>query len=241
MKMKYYDGHDVVYQRLKAEGQVTWDRRAYDDFYLKPFLQRVLKDVHVQSQRPRALEVGCGTGPAAAFLAQNGFDVTAIDVSATALEIGRSEAQRLGLQIHFLVHDWLTYANDKKFDLILDGHCLHCIVFDEDRRRALEVTRSLLREGGNFVLETMVHRSNMDFGSDFKTDDTGILWVKVKSDNALGPVQKWDGWFVPSRRLLRVEQIERELNDAGFRIVDGRVVTDPDLKSSDQYQAICSA
>lgn len=238
--MKYYEGHDAAYQRLKAEGHVTWDRRNYNDFYLKPFLDRIVKALSFPHPGPRALEVGCGTGPAAAFFAQHGFDVTGIDLSDTALEMAQLQARRRGLKINYLKQDWLTFSTHEKFDLVLDGHCLHCIVFDQDRRRALETTRSLLRPGGYFALETMSFRATMDFGPQFRLDTEGILWVKVARDNPLGPVEKWGDWYLPNRRLLRTEQLVHELESVGFRILESQTVREEDPRHSDLFQAICT-
>ncbi|HYF50586.1 MAG TPA: class I SAM-dependent methyltransferase [Planctomycetota bacterium] len=238
--MKYYEGHDAAYRRLKAEGHVTWDRRDYDDCYLKPFLDRALKGLSFSVAKPRALEVGCGTGPASAFLAQHGFDVTGIDLSETALEIAQLQAKRLGLKITYLKQDWLTFSTDEKFDLVLDGHCLHCIVFDEDRRRALETTRALLHPGGYFAMETMSFRATMDFGPQFRLDTDGVLWVKVARDNSLGPVEKWGDWYLPNRRLLHAEQLVCELKSAGFRILESKTVREEDPRHSDLFQAICT-
>jgi len=42
----------------------------------------------------RVLELGCGTGSNAIWLAQQGFDVTALDISEVALERARQAAKR---------------------------------------------------------------------------------------------------------------------------------------------------
>ena len=52
-------------------------------------------------QPGRALDVGCGEGADAIWLAQHGWSVTAIDVSSVALERGRRAAARLGVDV-----DW---------------------------------------------------------------------------------------------------------------------------------------
>ena len=50
-------------------------------------LERVVAELPI---RPcRALELGCGTGASAVWLAQQGFDVTALDLSPLAIERAR--------------------------------------------------------------------------------------------------------------------------------------------------------
>ena len=50
-------------------------------------LQRVVAEVPVHPCQ--ALELGCGTGASAVWLAQQGFDVTALDLSPLAIERAR--------------------------------------------------------------------------------------------------------------------------------------------------------
>lgn len=47
----------------------------------------------------RALDVGCGEGADAVYLAQRGWSVTALDVAAPALDRGRAAAQAAGEQV----------------------------------------------------------------------------------------------------------------------------------------------
>ncbi|GAA3541909.1 hypothetical protein GCM10022222_26980 [Amycolatopsis ultiminotia] len=74
----------------------------------------------------RALEAGCGEGGDALWLAQQGWQVTAVDFSATAVERGRAQAERLGVgdRIEWVVTDLTTWVPDRKFDLVTT-HFLH--------------------------------------------------------------------------------------------------------------------
>lgn len=49
--------------------------------------------------------MACGTGRNALFLAESGFDVTAADISHVAVERGRAEADRRGLELTWIVAD----------------------------------------------------------------------------------------------------------------------------------------
>ncbi|GMV66893.1 MAG: hypothetical protein AMXMBFR75_26890 [Candidatus Hinthialibacteria bacterium] len=56
----------------------------------------------------RVLEMGCGTGTNAVFLAQKGFQVTAVDLSSQAIEEGRMKARQAGVQVDFRQADVLN-------------------------------------------------------------------------------------------------------------------------------------
>src|SRR5690242_10320902 len=68
-------------------------------------LQRVVAEVSIKPCR--AVELGCGTGASAVWLAQQGFDVTAIDLSGLAIEQARRRADEAGVRVNFLVADVL--------------------------------------------------------------------------------------------------------------------------------------
>src|SRR5688572_30178987 len=88
-------------------------------------------------KRGRALEVGAGTGTNALWLAEQGFEVVATDVSPLAVEKAEAKARARGgaSRCRFLVHDILgAPAPGGPFDFVFDRGCFH--VFDEAEERA---------------------------------------------------------------------------------------------------------
>jgi methyl halide transferase len=55
-----------------------------------------------------ALELGCGTGTNAIWLTQQGFNVTAIDLSPLAIERARAKATAVKVAVEFVVGDLVT-------------------------------------------------------------------------------------------------------------------------------------
>lgn len=67
----------------------------------------------------RALEVGCGEGADALWLAEHGWDVTALDVSQVALDRAADRAERAGVQVRWLHAGLLEAAlPPENFDLV---------------------------------------------------------------------------------------------------------------------------
>jgi SAM-dependent methyltransferase len=239
--LKYYEGHEGVYQRLKAERQESWDKRLYDQFYMRPFLERVINVPGIEA-RPWALELGCGTGPISCFLSARGYDVLGIDVSQTAIDMAREQAAKRGVQnVEFKVCDWLTLPSEPKYDLVVDGHCLHCIVHDDERVAALKIVRSLLKPHGKFALETMCWARTDSWPGNTIYDENGKLWVRVP-ENYPSPTRKiGEHWYVPNRRIIASAFIEQELVTAGFRIVFKCVKEPEEEGHSRLFQAVCEA
>jgi SAM-dependent methyltransferase len=109
-------------------------------------LQRVLTEVPI---RPcRALELGCGTGANALWLAAEGFDVTALDLSPRAIEQARQRADDAGVRIRFLAADLLHPPAELAgpFDFFFDRGCYHA-VRRVDVAAYLETLRRLTHPG----------------------------------------------------------------------------------------------
>lgn len=69
----------------------------------------------------RALELGCGDGVSAVWLASRGWAVTAVDVSAVALEAAAERASHAGVadRITWEHGDLTDWTTDETFDLIM--------------------------------------------------------------------------------------------------------------------------
>lgn len=100
-------------------------------------LQRIVAEVSV---RPcRALELGCGTGANSVWLAQQGFEVTALDLSPLAIERARRRSDEAGVRVRFLAADVLHPSPElaDPFDFFFDRGCYH-VVRREDPQAYVE-------------------------------------------------------------------------------------------------------
>lgn len=83
-----------------------WNRRYREGAYAeRGHPSRILGDWLGRVPVGRAADVACGAGRNALYLAQHGFKVDAVDISAEALARGGESAQQLGLQINWLEQD----------------------------------------------------------------------------------------------------------------------------------------
>lgn len=100
----------------------------------------------------RAVELGCGTGTNAIYLAEQGFQVTAIDVSAKAIELAQAHVRQMAHPPRFLVADITRLpALDGPFQFIFDRGCYHCLrLTDLDAYRAALMQLSV--PGTRFLL-----------------------------------------------------------------------------------------
>lgn len=99
----------------------------------------------------RAIEIGCGTGTNALWLAEQGFDVLGCDISALAIERATAKLTSAA-SCRFVELDFLRGPlPEERFDFAFDRGVFH--VFDEahDRARFAERVASLLGPGGQWA------------------------------------------------------------------------------------------
>ena len=96
----------------------------------------------------RVLDVGCGTGDNAIFLALRGHDVLGIDLIPVAIDRAKARAVDRQASLRFAVHNALEIASlGKTFDTVLDSGVYH-VFSDADRVTYEQGLRSVLRPGG---------------------------------------------------------------------------------------------
>ncbi len=99
-----------------------------------------------------ALDLGCGTGTNAIYLARNGFQVVGVDFSPRAIATARDKAKREGISANFHVGD-VTRLDflQEPFDFVLDIGCFHSVAAERRQAYAAEMAR-LARPGALFML-----------------------------------------------------------------------------------------
>lgn len=69
----------------------------------------------------RAVDLGCGTGANAIYLAQHGFDVTGVDYALAAIDKARARSAEAGVRVAFIVDDLTNLRHvSGPFDFLLD-------------------------------------------------------------------------------------------------------------------------
>lgn len=100
----------------------------------------------------KILDVGCGSGENALFLASKGLDVVGVDRVAAAIDRAKAKAKQRGLEVTFLVGDALQlHSLGKTFDTVLDCGLFH-VFSDEDRRQYLQSLASVVKNKGTLHL-----------------------------------------------------------------------------------------
>lgn len=238
MRYRRYEVEDR-YRRLQEVAEpVDFRGRGFDAFDLRPFLDEVLPKLTIPGNEPWAFEYGTGTGPSACYLAERGFRVDAIDTSPAAIELAKRFAAEKGLIIGFEVGDIVRLSGwDRTYDLVVDSFCMHNLITDDERRRALANVRALLRLEAYFVIGTRFFDPERAYGHDIRDEGTGIVYSPLEANpEDFEDVRRIDGaWYYARARHVRPAELREEIEVAGFRVLcqrnGGRIVCTRDARA----------
>src|SRR4051794_26361142 len=111
-----------------------WDERYASGKYSSAAPHKLLVSLVEKLKPGKALDLACGIGRHAIFLAEKGFQVTAVDNSAVGIEIAKKRAEEKNLEIDFRVADLEKgefNLAENFYDLICDFYYLQRELFGE--------------------------------------------------------------------------------------------------------------
>ena len=116
-------GTEPFWEERYRQGVTPWDlgeaSLAFQDLMSSP-----------DAPAPGKLVVlGCGRGHDAVFFARQGFEVTAVDFSPSAIEEARKTAERAGAKVNFIEHDLFTLGSSHThaYNYVVEHTCFAAI------------------------------------------------------------------------------------------------------------------
>ena len=135
---------------MSQDDQIRWDRQHAESRGRKQpaeFLRDVFESGHWDITPGRALDVACGSGRNALFLAEKGFEVTGIDISPVALAGAAEQAAEKSLAISWQQADLENcILETAAYDLIVN--------IDYLQRSLMPAIKRALKVGGFVIFET---------------------------------------------------------------------------------------
>ena len=175
-----------------------WDEYYKKDnvpVYPSPFAEYVANKL---SNQQTILEVGCGNGRDAIFLASQGHLVTGLDRSGEAIELCKKLYSVESLEFFFGTITDIEKINKKKYDLIYSRFVIHAMSLNEEIK-TLNMSHTLLNKDGQFFVEC---RSINDPLS--------------RKGDILSNTERIEGHY---RRFIILEEFKQRLVQVGFKII----------------------
>jgi SAM-dependent methyltransferase len=133
------DGPGRDFEETYQQGDAPWDIGGP-----QPEIVRLADDGEIVGD---VIDLGCGTGENALFLASRGRRVLGVDAAPTAVARARKKAAERGLDASFVVADALDLARvRRRFETGIDCGLFHTLA-DADRRRYAHSLEEVLSPG----------------------------------------------------------------------------------------------
>ena len=137
--MYEYVDVDRIYREVSLD-KIPWNSETPPDA-----LVEFVKSGKIQPCK--TIDLGCGAGNYAIYLAEQGFEVTGVDFSPPVIKIAIETAKKRGVKCKFIVTDLLGDLHEVKetFDLGYDWEVLHHI-FPENREKYIKNVYNILKQ-----------------------------------------------------------------------------------------------
>jgi SAM-dependent methyltransferase len=157
---------------LPESQQAAW-RRTYSSTHYRrlpwfsprpyPWVREAVEAGWLRPGTP-VLDVGCGAGTNALFLARSGFNTSGVDLAPAAIAAAQRRAAHRKVSVDFRVGDALRLPFPRgRFGGLVDVGCFHTIPFALRRAYSKELAR-VSRAGARYVLAWVGRESPGGFG-----------------------------------------------------------------------------
>ena len=110
------------------------------------------------------LDVGCGTGENALYLAENGFSLVGVDLASRAIAAAKAKAAERGLKVDFQTGNALSLEfKQGLFDNVTDSGLFHTLN-DIDRPIYVREIARVLAPGGRYFMLCFSEKEPTDWG-----------------------------------------------------------------------------
>lgn len=143
-------------------------------------------------RRGRVLELGCGNGRNATYLASRGCRVDAVDFSAQAIAWAEERSEKAGATVAFKCCSIFDAVIEQDaYDLVYDAGCFHHLA-SHRRKDYVDLVRGALKAGGSYGLvcfrpeggsgymdRQVYERGSLGGGLGYSEDRLRALWNRA--------------------------------------------------------------
>lgn len=213
MERKYYEAYDDRYRQVH-EKQLQWASSEPS-----AIVGQVMERFGI-TQESTILELGCGEGRDAEHLLNNGYNLTATDISPEAIRYCRSNNPEFADRFQIL--DCVGGALEAKFDFIYAVAVIHMLVEQEHRAAFYRFIREHLTEHGIALICTMG-----DGTVSRKSDISTAFDLQERTHGETGEKLQLAG---TSCRMVTWEKFHLEIRESGLAEVEyGLTSVEPDF------------
>ena len=154
------------------------------------------------SKDKKVLDIGCGEGKDAVYMAQKGYDVSAFDLTENGIRKTIRLAAEKGVEINAYVDDINTFETDEQFDIIFSTGTVQYL-FDENKEAFFEKLERITKLNGIVFINVFVEKSFLELPPDWDKEEK--MW---KSGELFTYFADW--------KFERIDEVIFEDNSGGI-------------------------
>ena len=199
------DDAEIVRENYNKNAEKEWQRLEGFSFEFEITKRFLFFYMHGKT----VLDIGGGQGRYSIYLAQQGFDVTMVDLSENNIAIAKEKFSQYGVNVKAYVCDArnLSCLNLGKFDNVLLMGPLYHLTVEEDRAACVLQAKQHLSENGvlfaSFITLTAGLNYYFDHAPDQLINEPALdLFDRMEKDESWSGMAFTRAFFVNSREVL---------------------------------------
>ena len=122
------------------------------------------------SEGKKVLDIGCGEGKDAVYMAAKGYEVTAFDLTENGIRKTKRLAEEHGVKINAYVDDINTFDTDEQFDVIYSSGTVQYL-FDENKAAFFEKIERITKKNGFVFFNVFVEKPFLELPPDWDKEE----------------------------------------------------------------------
>ena len=119
----------------------------YWEFRPSQMALRILELLPPMNRSPKVLDIGCGEGGTAVFLARNGYNVTAFDLSDVGVSKTYDNAKLAGVGLNVFQADINDFVPSEDYDVVFSSGTLQYLLPDKRKPFIDSIKQRTLKNG----------------------------------------------------------------------------------------------
>ena len=200
--------------------------------------KQYLSIIKEQKYAGDVLDLGCGTGRLSVLLAENGYFVTATDLSTDMLDLGYHNALMADVRVNYFVHDILDTVNRDYDIIVMSSDVINYMNTIENVKKAFENVSLAMNSESVFVFDAL----RFDFvkkldghHEEILLPDNVFIW-DVVTTNIEGQIKHTvkigSETEIHHQRSLPIKEYNRLLEEVGLRVIKR-------VKNEDRFIMVC--